>query len=59
MSLFLVGRVKQLCFLSLEDCEENGYPISPLVFKVTHRKPPSGIRTHVFLSSLTRCISGG
>ena len=35
-----------------EDCGENGDPISPLVFQETHRRPPSGIWTHVFLSRL-------
>ena len=35
MSLFWVIRVKQFCFLSLEDCGINGDPTSPLVFQGT------------------------
>ena len=27
----------------MEDSEEDGDPLSPLVFQVTHRRPPSGI----------------
>ena len=34
MLLFLASRVKQLCFLSLENCGERGDPISPVEFQV-------------------------
>ena len=45
-----------MCFVSLESCEEAGDPISPLVFQVMHRRPPSGIWTHVFLVNRSRCL---
>ena len=49
ISLFLVTRLKLLCFLTLEDCGEVGDPTDPLEFQ-----SPPGIWTHVFLSSQTR-----
>ena len=57
--LFSASRVKEMCFCSLDNCEDVRDPISPLVFQVTHRIPPSGICAHVFLSNRCRCSSGG
>ena len=47
-----------MCFCSLDNCEDVGDPISPLVFQVTHRTPPSGICAHVFVSNRCGCTSG-
>ena len=58
-SLFSASRVKEMCFCSLDNCEDVGDPISPVVFQETHRIPPSGTCAHVFLSNRCRCTFGG
>ena len=58
MSLFWVSRLKYLCFLSLEACEEDDDPMSPLVFQVTHRRPPSKYGHNVNVVEQQRHLPG-